>query len=501
MSSSSPVVIIGAGLAGLHAGCILAHKGIKTIIVEKNPQVGGYCSAYSDQGYTFDIGATMLQTPTVLTEALEELGKQPADYLDLRPLNPLYRVAFDDGTSLTLKPSIEETAENVGLLSAKERANFLKYMRDMEHLKRAFKEFFISRKHQSIWSYFSRSSLLLLRHLNPFATVSQLMDHYFQDPRLRAAFSFQVLYFGIPPNRCPAFYGMVPYFEITRGVWYPRGGLNSVSNAFAKIFQESGGQLMLGTAVKEIMTSGGKVRGVKLENGEVIDAKQVISNADVVYTYLKLLNEQDVPSHYRRRVNHYELSCSAIVALFGFKKDSFDLTHHTFIIPKNPDRAYHEIFKSKAVHPDLAAYLCCATRTDDTVAPQGSEGLYVLVPVPGRLKDGSSWEDKRAWAADFVIAELERRGLHGLKSKLLFQKVFLPSDYEKTFNQPQGMGFGIQPIMRQMGPLRPKTRSPYVEGLYLAGASTNPGCGVPLVISSGRSAAQALLADLGVNGG
>lgn len=496
---NSAVVIIGAGLAGLHAGCILAHKGVRTIIIEKNAQVGGYCSAYSDQGYTFDIGATMLQTPSVLTDALHDLGKEPSDYLDLRPLDPLYRVAFDDGTSLTFTPSIEQTAENIALLCKKERANFLKYMRDMENLKRAFKQFFIARKHHSIWSYFSTSSLLLLRHLSPFNTVSQLMESYFQDPRLRAAFSFQVLYFGIPPDRCPAIYGMVPYFEITQGVWYPRGGLNSVSNAFAKIFQEAGGQLILGTSVKEIIISGGSVRGVRLETGEVIESDHVISNADVVYTYLKLVDERAIPSRYRRRVKHYELSCSAIVALFGFKKDSFDLTHHSFIIPKNPDRAYHEIFKRNSMHPDLAAYLCCATRTDEMVAPQGCEGLYVLVPVSGRLNDGSSWEDRRESAVEFIIAELERRGLHGLKSKLLFQKVFLPSDYERIFNQPQGMGFGIQPITRQMGPLRPKARSPYVRGLYLAGASTNPGCGVPLVISSGRSAAEALLADLGAH--
>jgi phytoene desaturase len=290
---------------------------------------------------------------------------------------------------------------------------------------------------------------------------------------------------------------MVPYFEITQGVWYPRGGLNSVSKAFARIFQEVGGQLILDNPVKEIVVSGDSVRGVRLETGEVIEANQVISNADVVYTYLKLLNERNIPSRYRWRVKHYELSCSAIVALFGFRKDSFDLTHHSFIIPKNPDRAYREIFTEKSVHPDLAAYLCCATRTDNTVAPEGCEGLYVLVPVPGRLNNGSSWEDKREWAVDFVSAELERRGLHDFKSKLLFQKVFLPCDYERTFNQPHGMGFGIQPILRQMGPLRPKARSPYVKGLYLAGASTNPGCGVPLVISSGRSAAQAVLADLG----
>jgi phytoene desaturase len=494
-----PVVIIGAGLAGLHAGCILAHKGVQTIIIEKNPQVGGYCSAYSDQGYTFDIGATMLQTPSVLTDALEGLGKDPADYLDLRPLDPLYRVEFEDGTSLTFTPSIEQTADSIGLLCKNERANFLKYMRDMENLKRAFKQFFIARKHQSFRSYFSTSSLLLLRHLSPFNTVSQLIGSYFQDPRLRAAFSFQVLYFGIPPNRCPAIYGMVPYFEIKQGVWYPRGGLNSVSKAFAKIFQEAGGQLMLGTSAQEIMISGGSVRGVRLSTGDVIETDRVISNADVVYTYLKLIDEQAISSRYRRRVKQYELSCSAVVALFGFKKDSFNITHHSFIIPKDPDRAYHEIFKRSTVPRDLAAYLCSATRTDDTVAPPGCEGLYVLVPVPGRLNNGSSWEDSRESTLEFILAELERRGLHGLKSKLLFQKVFLPSDYERIFNQPEGMGFGIQPITKQMGPLRPRARSPHVRGLYLAGASTNPGCGVPLVISSGRSAAQALLEDSGIH--
>jgi phytoene desaturase len=493
---NAPVVVIGAGLAGLHAACILAHRGIKTIIIEKNPNVGGYCSAYSDRGYTFDIGATMLQTPSVLTDALENLGRQASDYLELRPLNPLYRVSFDDGTSLDLTNSVEQTAENIAQFSKGEGAGFLKYMRDMEKLKKAFKKFFIEKKHYSPTSYFSSSSLLLLRHLNPFNNVGQLMGKYFKDPRLHAAFTFQVLYFGIPPNRCPAVYGMVPYFEITQGVWYPKGGLNSVSKALAKIFQEDGGELRLETSVKEIVVANGRVRGVRLESGEVIECERVISNADAVYTYLNLLPEGVIPQSYRRRVERYELSCSAIVALFGFEKDSFNLLHHNFIIPKQPAQAYHEIFKSEAMHGELAAYLCCPTRTDETVAPPGHEALYVLVPVPGRLRDGTDWEANREQATEFVISELERRGLEGFKSKLRFQKVFLPSDYERIYNQPHGMGFGIQPTTRQMGPWRPKTRSPYVEGLYLAGASTNPGCGVPLVLSSGRSAAEALLAGL-----
>ena len=496
--NNSPVIIVGAGLAGLHAACILARQGLRTVVVEKNQQAGGYCSAYSAEGYTFDIGATMLQTPSVLTDALEELGREPSDYLDLQPLDPIYRVSFDDGASLTFTRSVEQTAENIAALSEPDRAGFLRYMRDMESLKRAFKQFFIARKHQSVWSYFSLSTLLLGRHLNPFHNVGRLVNKYFQDPRLKAAFSFQVLYFGIPPHRCPALYGMVPYFEITQGVWYPRGGLNSVSKALARILQEEGGQLRLGEAVKEIIVSDRSVRGVRLESGEVIESERVISNADAVYTYLNLVNDGAVPARYRRRVASYELSCSAVVALLGFPKASgFDLLHHNFIIPRDPERAYHEIFKLNTMPTDLAAYLCCATRTDESVAPHGSEGLYVLVPVPGRLSDGASWEDRREVAVASILAGLERRGLGGLKSELTFQKVFLPSDYERTYNQPRGMGFGIQPTAWQMGPLRPSVRSPYVRGLYLTGASTNPGCGVPLVISSGRSAARAVLTDSG----
>lgn len=493
---TTPVVIIGAGLAGLHAGCILAHQGVKTIIVEKNSGVGGYCSSFTDEGYTFDIGATMLQTPSVLTDALAELGREPSDYLDLQPLDPIYRVSFADGESVTFTRSVEETADNIAPFGDRERAGFLQYMKDMENLKRAFKQFFIARKHHSVWSYLSPASLRLFNHVQPFNNVSKLVNKYFRDPRLRAAFSFQVLYFGIPPNRCPAVYGMVPYFEITQGVWYPRGGLNSVSKALAKIFQEEGGQLMLNTPVKEIITAGGRVRGVRLENGEVIEAERVISNADAVYTYLNLLDENVVPKSYRVKVKNFELSCSAIVAFLGFPKGSFDLLHHNFIIPENPDLAYQKIFKEGSLPGDLAAYLCCATRSDETVGPPDHDGLYVLVPAPGRLRDGASWAERREMALEFVITELERRGMRGLREKLTYTNVYLPSDYERIYNQPAGMGFGIQPTARQMGPLRPKMRSPFVGGLYLAGASTNPGCGVPLVISSGRSAAQALLTDL-----
>lgn len=492
--SDEPVIVIGAGLAGLHAGCILASRGVETVVLEQREEVGGFCADLRADGYRFDIGPTMLQTPEVLTDALLQLGRDPAEYLDLVQLDSCYRLSFADGSRLDVMPSIEQTADNIAELSRDEVAGFHRYMADMERVKRKLKGFFIDKGESGLPGYLHPDTLRLFRRLSPWTTVDDLIDTYFQDQRLRDAFRFQTLYFGVSPATCPALYGMVPYFEISQGVWYARGGLNSIADALARIFTESGGTIETSTPVERILVTDGRVRGVRLEDGREIRASHIISNADAVYTYQTLLPQGAVPRRARQRVDRLKLSCSAIVALYGVDQGSVDgLLHHNFFLPTDFSAVCCHVFERLQMPPEMWAYLCCPSQTDDSVAPADRSALYVLVLVPNERGAGPRPESP-AEASEYVLANLERRGL-AIRDAVHLERPLTPSFYSR-FNAPAGMVLGIQPTRLQIGPLRPGVRSPHVEGLYLTGASANPGAGVPLVIASGRKAARSLLKSL-----
>jgi phytoene desaturase len=490
-----PVVVVGAGLAGLTAACFLARRGIETTVVEKRDDLGGFCSDWSADGYRFDIGPTMLQTPEVLTDIFDELGRDPADYIDLQPLDPLYNLSYPDGSNLTLKPSIDETAENIRTIAPEDVDGFHRYMNDMEHVKRTLKDFFIERGGKGLNDYLSVETLRLFRRLRPWITVEQMVGSYFKSRKLRDAMGFQTLYFGASPTSCPAVYGMVPYFEISQGVWYARGGLNTIADALARILVEEGGTIELNSGVDQVLVGAGRVRGVRLMDGREIRTSRVISNVDAVQTYLRLLPPEAVPQRARRRAARFKLSCSAIVSLYGVDPAAAEgLQHHNFLLPTDFSEVCRHVFDLQQMPPEIWAYLCYPSRTDDSVAPDGKGALYVLVLVPNDQGSGPR-PDTHEQATEYVLANLQKRGLGALATGLDFEHVLLPSYYRDEFNAASGQVLGIQPTLGQIGPLRPRVRSPYVEGLYVTGASANPGAGVPLVVSSGRKAAQALMDD------
>jgi phytoene desaturase len=492
--SDDRVVIIGSGLAGLTAGCLLAQRGVEPLVLEKRSDTGGCCSAFQEGGYRFDLGATMLQTPEVVWDVFEELGRDPADYLDITALDPLYSLRFADGATLELVPDVERTAANIAAIEPGDVDGFRRYIADMDQLKRTLKSFFVERGRHGLSDYLSRDMLRLFGRLSPWTTVERMVASYFKSERMRTAFGFQTLYFGAAPHRCPAIYGMVPYFEITQGVWYTRGGLNAIADALAAILRELGGTIELDAAVEEIEVSGGRARGVRLADGRRIEASRVLSNADAIYTYLQLLPRAAVPARARHRLGRADLSCSALVALIGIDDSVSDLQHHNFLLPHDFGQVCRHVFDLKRMPPELWAYLCYPTRSDPTVAPTGRGSLYVLVLVPNRQGE-RPWEGRPQDAIEYAYDQLERRGIGGLRGDAEVAEPLLPAYYANEFNTPAGMVLGMQPTLRQIGPLRPRVRSPHVEGLYLAGASANPGAGIPLVVSSGRKAALAMLED------
>jgi phytoene desaturase len=490
------VVVIGSGLGGLTAACLLAHRGIDVVLLEKNGFVGGYNSAYERDGFRMDVGATMIQTPAIMREIFAGFDFDLDAELDLIPLDPLYRVDYPDGTAIDFRPSVEATAESIGQVSRRDAAAFLRYVDDMHELETAFKHFFVD-GNSSRRRYASADMIKLLRSFSPLRSVRTVTDRYFTSDYLKTALSFQVLYWGAPPTRCPAPYGMVPYFEVTQGVWHVRGGINRISQALGEAFATRGGELRLHAEVETILVGGGRATGVRLAGGETIRARAVVSNADATATYIRMVPADSLPSWFRHRVRRLSRSSATHVTLLAVPRNPVTaaLPHHTFAMPRDLSAVCRNLFERNIPPPHFCAYVCRPTATDASMAPPGLDALYVLVLVPERLAD-QSWAQFRQGALDRTLSGLRSRNMIDEGSEPKALDVFLPPDFTARFNQPGGMGFGIQPTFSQMGPLRPSARSAFVKGLYLAGASTNPGGGVPLVVSSGRAAAHAVLADL-----
>jgi phytoene desaturase len=495
MAGSEKAIIIGGGLAGLHVACRLARRGVPTVVLEKRPGIGGFCSSLELEGHRFDIGATMLHTPSVLVDCFAALGRDVRDYLDLVELDPLYEIRFPSGESIMLRRDIQATADSIGQLSPRDGSSFLRYASDLEKLKSLLKRVFIEHRYRAAVRGLSWDVAGALRQLSPWRSVEQLMRGYFHSEAVRAALSFQVYYLGVPPSACPAVYGMIPYFEVTKGVWYVQGGLGRISEALMRVFVEEGGQVAVGREVEQIVTSGRTVRGVRLRGGDIIEATRVISNAEATYTLDHLLPPSALGRLTRQRLARCRPSCAPLVTLLSVDASRMGLRHHhTFFMPKDMAAVARNLFDLHRLPPEFCCYACYPSLTDTTVAPAGRGALYALTPAPHMSR--AEWLSKREALKRYTADGLAARGVSGLDRGARPLAVLDPVHYEHEFNQPHGMGFGVRPSPGQIGPLRLGPRVAGVAGLYLTGASTNPGGGIPLVLASGRSAANAVVDDL-----
>jgi phytoene desaturase len=500
MPRSEQAIVVGAGLAGLLAACRLIRQGVPTVIVEKRQGVGGYCSSVDIEDHRFDIGATMLHTPSVLADCFAALGREVHDYLEVVDLDPLYEIRFPGGESILLRHDVHATANNIAQLSPRDGSNFLKYAADLEKLKKLLKRLFIEHRYRTALRGLSWDAASALRQLSPWRSVEQLMRSYFHSEAIRTALSFQVYYLGVSPSACPAVYGMIPYFEVTKGVWYVRGGLSRISEALLRIFVEEGGRVELGREVQQIVTVGRTVRGVRLCDGEMLEATRVVSNAEAGYTLSQLVPRGALGRLTRRRLARWRPSCAPLLTLMGVDAARMSLRHHhTFFMPNDMAAVSRSLFELHRMPPEFCCYACYPSLTDSTVAPPGRGSLYVLTPAPHMPE--AEWLSKRRALERYALDGLVARGVSGLGEETGPHDVLDPVYYEHEFNQPHGMGFGARPSPGQIGPLRLGPRVAGITGLYLTGASTNPGGGVPLVLASGRAAAAAVIADVDPSSG
>ena len=491
-SEQQQVVVIGSGFGGLSAAIRLQARGFQVTLIEKNEKVGGHAYQLVKNGYTFDMGPSLITAPEVIQSVFEVAGKRLEDYLDLIPLDPYYRIYFHDGSQIDYSGDAERMKAQMRVFAPRDADRYDAFMRAIEPIHQAI---IVDRLGAQPFDTL-RSMIDFIPKaikLGAFLPVTTFVRRFFKDPRHHFMFSFHPLFIGGNPFRSPSVYLSIPYLERAGGVWFTRGGMYSLVEAFARLFEDIGGTIRCGAGVDEIRVEDGRAVGVRLGQ-ETIAADLVVSNADLGFTYSRLI----APEHRRkwtdRRIDRLDYTMSCVVLYIGARKQWPKLAHHTLILSKRYKALLHDIFQSKVLAEDFSLYLHAPTRTDGSMAPEGGESLYVLVPVPN-LRAGIDWSVEAEPFTNRVLDFLEAWGLDGLREHLEVLEVMTPDDFEQDLSSYVGNAFGIEPKLTQTAWFRPHNASEDIDGLYFVGAGTHPGAGVPGVLLSAEASLNAIRRD------
>ena len=488
------LVIIGAGLGGLSLGIRLQARGYQVTILEKNTQIGGHASQRKLRGYTFDMGPSLFTAPGIVRKLFASAGKRMEDYLDLVPLDPFYRIYFHDGSCLDYSGDSDRMRERMSQFNPQDAR---KYERFIDHSGGIYR-FIVEQGYGSHpfdnWMTMLKFIPQALK-LQAFLPAYSLSTRYFRNFRHRFAFSFHPLFLGGSPFRTPAVYQMIPYLEKTEGVWYSLGGMYSLVEALAAVFQSLGGEILTNQEVVQILVENHRACGVETSEG-AFRADAVVSNVDLQHTYGTLL----APEHRRkwtdRRLRRVHYGMSAFLLYLGVRKKYPQLLHHTLILSERYRGLVKDIFDRHILPDDFSMYLHVPSRTEAAMAPPGCESMYVLVPVTN-LSGSVDWEVKAEPFAQKVLDFLEHDfGLEGLQEAIEVKEIFSPLDFARQRNSCNGAPWGLEPIFTQTAIFRPQNRSADLKGLYLVGTSTHPGAGVPGVMLTAEATEWVIREDL-----
>lgn len=486
-------VVIGSGFGGLAVACRLRALGLQVTILEKRQKVGGRAYQFEESGYLFDMGPSLITAPDIIDDVFRASGRHLSEYLDLLPLDPFYRVYFHDGSHVDYTGDAERMKRQMHYFDAGDAGRYDAFMQAIRPIYEAvITDRLGARPFDTIRSMVDFAPRAL--RLGAFRPVASFASRYFEDFRHRFLFSFHPLFIGGNPFRVPSVYIMIPYLEKEQGVWFARGGMYALVEALARLFTDEGGTIRTSAEVTEIVIRQGRVAGV-VAGGDFISADLVISNADVAHTYGELLRGYHRRRWTDRRLGRMDYTMSCFLLYLGVRRRYPQLAHHTLILTRRYRALLSDIFDRKILADDFSMYLHAPTKTDPAMAPPGCESLYVLVPVPN-LQAGIDWSRMTDDMTRRVLDFLEVWGLEGLRENLEVLRTFTPVDFERELNAWHGNAFGPEPRLLQTAYFRPHNRSEEVRGLYLVGAGTHPGAGVPGVLLSAEATATAIREDL-----
>ncbi|MEX2526155.1 MAG: phytoene desaturase family protein [Gemmatimonadota bacterium] len=488
-------VVIGSGFGGLALAVRLQAAGLQVTLLEKRAKLGGRAYQLKDAGYTFDMGPSLITAPAILESVFHAAGRKMSDYLDLMPLDPYYRIFFHDGSQIDYVGDPDRMKAQMRKFSPEDADGFDDFMAKVRPIYDAVIGDRLGSKPFDTWRSMADFIPKMIQ-LDAYWPVAMLVNRYFKDFRHRFIYSFHPLFVGGNPFATPSVYLMIPFLERQGGVWFSRGGMYSLVEALGTVFQELGGRILTEHEVTGIQVEGGKAVGVQA-NDTFFPADLVVSNGDVGRTYRDLIEPQHRKRWTDKRVAKVDYSMSCFLLYMGVKKRYPKLEHHTLILTERYKELLDDIFRKKIVPDDFSIYLHIPTRTDDSMAPEGCESMYVLVPVANN-QSGVDWAAEKHAFAERVLEFLEEWGMEGLRENLEVLHLFTPDDFDSELNAMHGNAFAVVPKFTQTAWFRPHNRSEDVENLYLVGAGTHPGAGVPGVFLSAETTYGCIAQDLGL---
>ena len=479
------VVVVGAGLAGLSAALRLAGAGRKVTVIERESVPGGRNGLLNKDGYAFDTGPSVLTMPSLINDAFQCVGEDMKDWLELTPLSPLYRAFYADGTQIDVHANTQEMEEEIRkTVSAEEALGYRKYVEFVTKLYKYEMNDFIDRNIDSPLNLLT-PNLARLIALGGFRRLAPKVNQFMKDPRLQKVYSFQAMYAGVSPQQALAIYAVIAYMDSVNGVFFPKGGMHAVPRALAAAAEKHGVEFKYNTTVTSLDIQNSRVKAVLTDTGERIECDVVVMNPDLPVVWRDLLGKTPLSI---KRLNY---SPSCVTLLVGSSKKYDHVAHHNIHFGQSWDGVFDELINKKQLMSDPSVLVTIPTHDDPSLAPAGKESYYILYPTPN-LDADINWKTEAAPYRDRMIATLEERGYTDFGQSIETEVMTTPLDWQER-GMERGAPFASAHTFFQTGPFRPRNIAAGFENVVFAGSGTQPGVGVPMVLISGRLAAERIV--------
>ena len=476
------VVIVGAGLAGLSAALRLAGRGHEVTILERESVPGGRNGLLKKSGYSFDTGPTVLTMPSLIEDALGCVGEKLEDWLELLPLSPLYRAFYADGTTLDVHADTKQMEEEIArVIGGAEAAGYRRYVDFVTKLYRYEMNDFIDKNIDSPLNLLT-PNLARLIALGGFRRLAPKVSQFLKDPRTQRVYSFQAMYAGVSPQQALAIYAVIAYMDSVNGVFFPKGGMHALPRALAGAATKHGVKIHYNSKVIRLEKSGSRVRAAITEDGSRYECDVIILNPDLPVAYRELLETEP------RRIKRLNYSPSCAVMLVGSKKSYDHIAHHNIHFGNSWDGVFEELIDKKQLMSDPSVLVTVPSHDDPDLAPPGRESYYVLFPTPNLSAD-IDWQKEKSRYRDEMIRTLEARGYTDFGKSIEVEHLTTPLEWQEL-GLEMGAPFASAHTFFQTGPFRPSNLAKGFENVVFAGSGTQPGVGVPMVLISGKLAAE-----------
>ena len=476
-------VVIGGGFGGMASSLRLRKRGYEVTVIDRCSRLGGRAQVFERGGFRHDAGPTVITAPFLIDELFSLFGRKREDYLELVPVDPWYRFYYPSGETFDYGGTLESTLEEIRRINPDDVEGYLELL---EQSRRIFDVGFTKLSAQPFHSPSEMfRQLPNLVKLGCYRTVWQLVKKHLKDPRLQQAFSIQPLLVGGNPFDTTSIYSLIHYLEREWGVHFTMGGTGALVDGLARLMEEEGIRVRLDSTVEEVLTEGRRTTGVRLEDGEVFPAEVVVSNVDPVHLYREMVPKSSQRLSARFKEKRAKFSMGLFVLFFGTRKQYPEVAHHTIWLGERYQELLKEIFHGKKLPKDFSLYLHRPTATDASFAPEGCDSFYVLAPVPN-LEADIDWETEGPRLSERIIEALDSSMLPGLRDEITEDFFMTPEDFSSDYLSAAGAGFSVAPLFSQSAYFRFHNRAEGPENLFLVGAGTHPGAGLPGVLCSAK---------------